>query len=175
MFTVPELRRAIRNMHGSGLGIINEEQLITIIKDAKAQGEKIVMTNGCFDLLHAGHIAYLQQAKALGDRLIVAVNDDQSVRALKGSARPINPLARRMSVLSALESVDWVVPFSESTPERLITNVLPDVLVKGGDYKVNEIAGSDAVIEAGGEVKVLGFENGCSTTEMLNKILEMSE
>lgn len=170
--TVPELRRALQKIHGVGTGTLSEDHLITAVQDARAHGERIVMTNGCFDILHAGHVAYLAQAKALGDRLIVAVNDDLSVRNLKGPGRPINPLARRMSVLAGLESVDWVVPFSESTPERLIKRVTPDVLVKGGDYKVEQIAGHEHVLGSGGEVKILDFEPGCSTTEMVNTILQ---
>jgi len=128
------------------------------------------MTNGCFDILHAGHVTYLEQAKRLGDRLIVAVNDDASVKRLKGEARPVNTESRRMAVLAALESVDWVVPFSEDTPERLICKVLPDVLVKGGDYKPEEIAGGQCVIDKDGEVKVLQFVEGCSTTKIIDAI-----
>lgn len=168
--TVPELRRALQKNHGLGKGVLTEEQLLVAVHDAHAHGEKVVMTNGCFDILHAGHVAYLEQAKSLGDRLIVAVNDDQSVQQLKGSGRPINPLARRMSVLAGLESVDWVVPFSEATPERLITHVSPDILVKGGDYKVEEIAGHKHVLASGGKVEILQFVPGCSTTEMINAI-----
>lgn len=170
--TVPELRRALQNIHGLGTGVLTEEQLMTTVYDARAHGERIVMTNGCFDILHAGHVAYLEQAKALGDRLIVAVNVDDSVRQLKGSSRPINPLAQRMSVLAALESVDWVVPFSESTPERLIKQVSPDVLVKAGDYAVEQIAGHQHVLATGGEVKIMDFKAGCSTTGMVNAILQ---
>ena len=128
------------------------------------------MTNGCFDLIHAGHIDYLEQAKALGDYLIVAVNDDESVKRLKGDTRPIMPLDQRMAVLAGLKSVDYVVAFSEDTPEKLINDVLPDFLVKGGDYKVEDIAGSKAVLANGGQVKILGFQEGCSTTNLINKI-----
>src|SRR5919106_3479139 len=103
------------------------------------------MTNGCFDILHAGHVRYLQEARALGDRLVVAVNDDGSVRRLKGVGRPINRLEDRMNLLDALAAVDWVVPFSEDTPQRLIGCVLPDVLVKGSDYELQEIAGGERV------------------------------
>lgn len=169
-----ELRRALQAMQGTHSGIITESQLQIMIQDAREHGESVVMTNGCFDLLHAGHVAYLSQAKRLGDRLCVLVNDDDSVRVLKGRGRPVNPLSRRMEVLAALEAVDWVVPFSESTPERIINTTLPDVLVKGGDYKIEEIAGAKAVIANGGSVKVLGFEDGCSTTHMINNILEAS-
>lgn len=173
--TVPELRRAIQRMQGKERGVFNEEQLVSIVNDARAHGERIVMTNGCFDLLHPGHVAYLQQAKALGDRLIVAVNSDESVKRLKGPARPINPLARRMAVLAGLGAVDWVVPFSEDTPERLITELLPDVLVKGGDYQVHEIAGAKQVLANQGQVEILDFVDGCSTTDIVANILEAAE
>ena len=132
------------------------------------------MTNGCFDILHAGHITYLEEAKALGHRLIVAVNDDASVARLKGPNRPINTLDRRMAVLAGLSAVDWVVSFSEDTPERLINNLMPDVLVKGGDYKAESIAGAKAVLKNGGDVKILSFVDDCSTTAMVNRIIELS-
>ena len=128
------------------------------------------MTNGCFDILHAGHVRYLMQARALGERLVVAVNDDASVKRLKGHDRPINPLSRRLTVLDALACVDWVVPFSEDTPERLICEVGPDVLVKGGDYRPDAIAGAGCVRDRGGQVVVLGYEPGCSTTALIEAI-----
>jgi len=169
--SVHELRRALNQQHGeAGYGVVSEAQLRVAVDDARAHGERILMTNGCFDILHAGHVSYLAEAKQLGDRLIVAVNDDESVRRLKGEGRPVNPLDRRMTVLAALESVDWVVPFSEETPERLMCDILPDVLVKGGDYQPHEIAGHDCVKANGGEVVVLGFEEGCSTTDMIERI-----
>jgi D-beta-D-heptose 7-phosphate kinase / D-beta-D-heptose 1-phosphate adenosyltransferase len=115
-------------------------------------------------------VAYLEQARRLGDRLIVAVNDDASVRRLKGEARPVNTLARRMVVLSGLASVDWVVPFSEDTPERLICAVCPDVLVKGGDYRPEEIAGADCVRAAGGRVEILPYLEGASTSGIIDLI-----
>lgn len=169
---VSELRRAIEENHKTVRGIMNEEQLITAIKDAHAHGERVVMTNGCFDILHAGHITYLEEAKRLGDRLIVAVNDDNSVKRLKGSQRPINTLAHRMAVLAGLNAVDWVVPFSEDTPERLICRLLPDVLVKGGDYRVSDIAGANCVLKNGGKVEILSFVDGCSTSAIIKKVLE---
>jgi D-beta-D-heptose 7-phosphate kinase / D-beta-D-heptose 1-phosphate adenosyltransferase len=166
-----ELRRAMqREQHTPEAGILNEEQLLEEVADARAHGEKIVMTNGCFDVLHAGHITYLEQAKALGQRLIIAVNDDASTARLKGPKRPINALAQRMLVLAALRAVDWVVPFSEDTPARLIETVQPDVLVKGGDYQAHEIAGADFVLRNGGEVKILSFVDGFSTTSVLEKM-----
>lgn len=165
-----ELRRKLRTIGDTGTGTLNQQQLAIVVEEAKAHGEKIVMTNGCFDILHAGHVAYLQQAKALGQRLVVAVNSDQSVRDLKGVGRPINPCDRRMSVLAALGSVDWVVEFSQETPQELIAKILPDILVKGGDYQVEQIAGAKEVIENGGEVKILQFVDGVSTTKIIESI-----
>lgn len=152
------------------LGIVDEAGLLAARDAARAAGERVVMTNGCFDLLHPGHVEYLQQARALGDRLVVAVNDDASVRRLKGEARPVNPLAQRMQMLAALGCVDWVVPFGEDTPERLICAVLPDLLVKGGDYRIEQIAGAACVQAAGGEVKVLDFVGGHSSTALIERI-----
>ncbi|MDD5581413.1 MAG: bifunctional D-glycero-beta-D-manno-heptose-7-phosphate kinase/D-glycero-beta-D-manno-heptose 1-phosphate adenylyltransferase HldE [Methylobacter sp.] len=166
------MEELIRAMHGdrdSLYGIVSEDELAGIIVRAKANGERIIMTNGCFDLLHAGHVTYLEQAKALGDRLCVAVNSDASVKQLKGSSRPINGLQERMTVLAALACVDWVVAFEEETPERLYCKLLPDVLVKGGDYSPEQVAGGECVINAGGEVKILEFVEGQSTTAMINK------
>ena len=167
-----EIRRHLHRQGGTGSGVMSEQQLKMVVDEAKAHGEKIVMTNGCFDILHAGHVAYLNEARKLGDKLIVAVNDDLSVSELKGPGRPINPLNRRMSVLAALESVDWVVSFNESTPERLIKAIMPDLLVKGGDYKVHEIAGAAHLLEAGKQVKVLDFMDGVSTTQIIDSISE---
>ncbi|MCT8533949.1 bifunctional D-glycero-beta-D-manno-heptose-7-phosphate kinase/D-glycero-beta-D-manno-heptose 1-phosphate adenylyltransferase HldE [Glaesserella parasuis] len=165
-----ELEQAIHQRAETGFGIVSEDELKAIVKQSKTRGEKIVMTNGCFDILHPGHISYLENARKLGDRLIVAVNTDESVKRLKGESRPINDLDARMAVLAGLASVDWVVPFGEDTPQRLIGEILPDLLVKGGDYKPEEIAGSQEVWANGGEVRVLNFENGCSTTNVIKKI-----
>jgi D-beta-D-heptose 7-phosphate kinase/D-beta-D-heptose 1-phosphate adenosyltransferase len=134
------------------------------------QTETVVMTNGCFDILHAGHIQYLTQARQLGDRLIVALNDDDSVRRLKGKTRPINSLEQRMTVLNALECVDEVIAFSDDTPEKLICQILPDILVKGGDYTIDQIAGSDCVLKNGGQVLTLDFVEGCSTSNIIERI-----
>jgi D-beta-D-heptose 7-phosphate kinase/D-beta-D-heptose 1-phosphate adenosyltransferase len=128
------------------------------------------MTNGCFDILHRGHVAYLEEAKALGDRLIVAVNDDASVTRLKGAGRPINTLEDRMALLAGLAAVDWVVPFTEDTPAELVAEILPEVLVKGGDYAPENIAGGDIVIENGGRVQVLSFRKGRSTSSVIEAI-----
>ncbi|SON48184.1 bifunctional D-glycero-beta-D-manno-heptose-7-phosphate kinase/D-glycero-beta-D-manno-heptose 1-phosphate adenylyltransferase HldE [Vibrio tapetis] len=165
-----ELAEAVHGSQDTDFGIISENALIEAVKKARAKGQKVVMTNGCFDILHAGHVSYLNHAAELGDRLIVAVNTDESVRALKGPGRPVNPTDRRMAVLAGLGAVDWVVPFNEETPQRLISEVLPTLLVKGGDYEPHEIAGGEEVIAAGGEVRVLNFEDGCSTTEIIEAI-----
>ncbi len=165
-----ELENAVRGRAETGFGVMSEARLKEVVTQARQRGERIVMTNGCFDILHAGHVSYLSNARKLGDRLIVAVNSDASTKRLKGETRPVNPLEQRMLVLSALESVDWVVEFEEDTPQRLIAGILPDILVKGGDYKPEEIAGSEDVWAAGGEVKVLNFENGISTTNIIKTI-----
>ena len=168
--SLAELRREAKADEIAHGGIMDEDALLEIINDAKAQGETLVMTNGCFDILHPGHVSYLKNAKKLGDKLIVAVNSDDSVRRLKGEGRPINPTSHRMDVLAGLESVDYVVPFTEDTPQRLIAKLLPNILVKGGDYKIEDIAGGQEVIENGGQVQVLNFEDGCSTTNIINSI-----
>ncbi|MFP1723202.1 bifunctional D-glycero-beta-D-manno-heptose-7-phosphate kinase/D-glycero-beta-D-manno-heptose 1-phosphate adenylyltransferase HldE [Lonsdalea quercina] len=165
-----ELENAVCGRAETGFGAMDEVQLKAAVAQARQRGERIVMTNGCFDILHAGHVSYLANARKLGDRLIVAVNSDASTQRLKGPTRPVNPLMQRMIVLGALEAVDWVVPFEEDTPQRLIAEILPDILVKGGDYKPEEIAGSKEVWDNGGEVKVLNFEDGCSTTNIINTI-----
>ncbi|QEH45595.1 bifunctional D-glycero-beta-D-manno-heptose-7-phosphate kinase/D-glycero-beta-D-manno-heptose 1-phosphate adenylyltransferase HldE [Aggregatibacter actinomycetemcomitans] len=170
-----ELENAIHGRTGTGFGVMTEAELKDAVKLAKDRGEKIVMTNGCFDILHPGHVSYLDNARKLGDRLIVAVNTDDSVKRLKGEERPINNLASRMAVLAGLSSVDWLVPFGEDTPQRLIGEVLPDLLVKGGDYKPEEIAGSKEVWANGGDVKVLNFENGFSTSNVIKKIKHLEK
>jgi len=168
--SIDELAAAMEEQIPARQGVVCEDELVALVNRARAAGEAIVMTNGCFDILHAGHVDYLQRARALGDRLIVAVNDDASVRGLKGASRPINPLAARMVVLSALAAVDWVVPFGEDTPERLICRIVPDVLVKGGDYRPEEIAGGTCVNKAGGRVEVLPFVDGFSTTTLIESL-----
>lgn len=165
--TPVELKLAL---HAHGRGPVDEATLLALVAEARRRGERIVMTNGCFDLLHAGHVRYLAQARALGDRLIVAVNDDASVRRLKGAGRPVVPLEDRMAVLAALADVDWVVAFGEDTPAGLIEAVAPDVLVKGGDYRPEDIAGAAAVRRGGGEVKVLPLFAGRSTSGLIERI-----
>ncbi|MCB1759288.1 MAG: bifunctional D-glycero-beta-D-manno-heptose-7-phosphate kinase/D-glycero-beta-D-manno-heptose 1-phosphate adenylyltransferase HldE [Gammaproteobacteria bacterium] len=167
--TPAELGASLRDRQ-SWSPVVDRAQLAVLLQEARAGGERIVMTNGCFDILHEGHVNYLQQARTLGDRLLVAVNDDDSVRRLKGEGRPINALAQRMAVLAGLASVDWVVPFSEDTPRQLICEVKPDLLVKGGDYRPEQIAGYDCVVENGGEVRVLGYLDGHSTSRIVASI-----
>lgn len=168
--TPSELSIALHQHGHGGPGMVSEEELLSLLTECRERGEKIVMTNGCFDVLHAGHVAYLEEAKNLGDRLVVAVNDDDSVRRLKGEDRPFNTLADRMAVLAGLASVEWVVPFAEDTPARLIASVLPDVLVKGGDYRPEQIAGAADVIGNGGEVRVLSFREGHSSSRIIDKL-----
>lgn len=160
------------SMRHQGYASMSEDEVHSLIQIAQSKGEKVVFTNGCFDLLHSGHVRYLNEAARQGDRLVVAVNSDESVKLLKGDSRPIVELAGRMELLSALSCVDWVVPFNEETPERLICKLAPDVLVKGGDYKPDEIAGAQCVWDKGGEVAVLSFWEGYSTTRMVDKIQE---
>jgi len=150
--------------------ILDQEALVAAAVEAQARGERLVMTNGCFDILHEGHVAYLQQARRMGDRLIVAVNDDDSVRRLKGDGRPINGVEQRMAVLAGLASVDWVCAFGEDTPESLICRVKPDLLVKGGDYRPDQIAGAECVRANGGEVRVFDFLPGRSTSRIIGAI-----
>jgi D-beta-D-heptose 7-phosphate kinase/D-beta-D-heptose 1-phosphate adenosyltransferase len=166
--STPELRLAAHSRSGSGA--LSEAALMDAVAHARSQGERIIMTNGVFDILHAGHVSYLEDARKLGDRLIVAVNDDASVKRLKGQDRPVNTVANRMKVLAALSCVDWVTPFSEDTPERLICKVLPDVLVKGGDYRAEHVAGYGCVTKNGGQVRILPFVDGLSTTNTLAAI-----
>ena len=173
--TFSELQKKMAMHESIQQGIVNGTELQTQLQSARIRGERIIMTNGCFDILHAGHVTYLNQAKALGDRLIVAVNDDFSVKRLKGSQRPINSLEKRMKVLSALSAVDWVIPFAEDTPERLISSILPDVLVKGGDYcDIKKIPGAACVLEQGGEVKLLHHEKDCSTTALIESLSKIT-
>jgi len=150
--------------------IITQEKAYTLIQAAQSKNQRVVMTNGCFDVLHPGHISYLTAAKALGDKLIVAVNDDASVQTLKGINRPLNSLQTRMEMLAAIHCIDWIVPFSELTPEKLIHYLSPDILVKGGDYQVNDIVGGAHVQSRGGQVRALPFLEGYSTTSFIKKI-----
>ena len=172
--TPSELRLALHEHGQGGRGVVRRPEARQVAAEARGRGERIVMTNGCFDILHAGHVAYLEEAKQRGDRLLVAVNDDASVARLKGAGRPINTLADRMAVLAGLASVDWVVPFSEDTPEALVAEVLPDVLVKGGDYRPEDIAGARHVLDNGGRVEVLSFREGRSTTAIVEAVRRLN-
>ena len=140
------------------------------LKNWKKEGKKIVFTNGCFDIIHAGHVDYLEKAKALGDVLVVGLNSDSSVKRLKGKDRPINPVEYRKKVLEALKPVDLVIVFEEDTPENLIKQVKPDILVKGGDYTVDTIVGADFVQSYGGKVVIIDFVYDISTTKIAQKI-----
>ncbi len=168
--TPRELEQRLAEQRLAEHGVVDEARLLSLVEAARARGERIVFTNGCFDLLHAGHVTYLEEASRLGDRLVVAVNADATVRRLKGAGRPVNTLAHRMHVLAALGFVDWVVPFEEETPERLICRLKPDLLVKGGDNDPDAIPGARCVREAGGEVKVLSYLDGISTTALVTRI-----
>jgi rfaE bifunctional protein nucleotidyltransferase chain/domain len=143
---------------------------IDAITSDKQCNKKIVFTNGCFDILHVGHIRYLSEARSLGDILVVGVNSDDSVRNLKGPSRPINSLSDRALLLSELVCVDYVVSFKEQTPLKLIKMIMPDILVKGGDYTLDTVVGSSEVIDAGGKVELLKFHDGYSSTNYIDKI-----
>lgn len=168
--TGPELSAALSGAHGGDAGILSRNQLIEAVARAKKAGQRVVFTNGCFDILHAGHVSYLGEAAALGDKLVVAVNDDASVTRLKGVGRPLNPLDRRLKVLAGLGAVDWVVGFAEDTPEQLLELLHPDVLVKGGDYGPDTVVGAAIVHAYGGEVAVLSLVDDCSTTAIVERI-----
>ena len=147
-----------------------EKRVIDEVRTRQEKGEKVVFTNGCFDILHVGHVRYLQEARDLGDFLVVGLNSDASVKRLKGESRPIVNEADRQEVLSALRSVDAVLLFGEDTPYELISRVKPDILVKGGDWKPESIVGSDLVLARGGKVLSLAFVDGSSTTNIVSKI-----
>ena len=172
----PELQVEYQRHQGSNntdhsiAGVVTVEQLKLAVEQAKQRGEKVVFTNGCFDILHAGHVAYLEQARAQGDRLVLAINTDESVAKLKGAGRPINSAERRLAVLAGLASIDWVTCFDGDTPEELLREVQPDILVKGGDYDKKGVVGWEIVEGYGGEVRVMGMTPNCSTTAIVEKI-----
>lgn len=169
--TQQELKATLHTLDDMPRGFVSAAKLDAAITTARINGEKIVLTNGCFDILHPGHVRYLQQAKALGDRLVILVNDDASVGRLKGPERPINSLETRAEMLSALACVDWVCAFSEDSPREHICRILPDILVKGGDYqRIEDIEGHDCVAQAGGQSFVLDYVDGCSTTNLIKNI-----
>jgi D-beta-D-heptose 7-phosphate kinase/D-beta-D-heptose 1-phosphate adenosyltransferase len=150
--------------------ILSPDQLLGVRKDLRAKGRRLVFTNGVFDLLHVGHVRYLTAARALGDALVVAINSDRSVRELKGDGRPIVNEAERAEILSALRTVSYVTVFDDISPRSLITKLLPDVLVKGGDYALDEIHGREEVEAAGGRVISLPFVEGVSTSDILERM-----
>lgn len=150
-----------------------KEDLVSILDSVRENNKKIVFTNGCFDLLHAGHIQYLNQARQLGDVLIVAVNSDRSVKALKGNNRPILPEQDRLVIIASLCFVNYVVLFDEDTPYDVISVLKPDILVKGGDYKPEDVVGKDIVEEYEGEVVIIPYEENKSTTDIIEKIKEL--
>lgn len=152
--------------------ILSEDNLNILINEWREKNQKIVFTNGCFDLLHLGHIDYLAKAKDLGDKLIIGVNTDDSVRRLKGVYRPLQDENSRLHILAALEFVDAVILFNEDTPYELIKKIQPDVLVKGADYKIEDIVGYDIVTSRGGSVKTIEYLEGYSTTSIEQKILK---
>jgi D-beta-D-heptose 7-phosphate kinase/D-beta-D-heptose 1-phosphate adenosyltransferase len=152
--------------------ILDHEALLNERERLRREGRRLVFTNGCFDLLHPGHVRYLKQARALGDALVVALNSDSSVRALKGPRRPILNQSERAEIVAALESVDYVVVFDDETPRGLIALLLPDVLVKGGDWGVDQIVGREEVEAAGGRVLSLPYVEGSSSTDIIGRVLE---
>ncbi len=153
--------------------IYDPESLMQLRESWRSQGKRVVFTNGCFDILHAGHIRYLEAAAEKGDRLIIAVNSDESVKKLKGESRPINILSSRLFLLASLRCVDAVFPFYEETPLHVILQLKPDVLVKGGDYTPDTIVGAREVLSWGGRVDVIPYVEGFSTTNLENKILSL--
>jgi D-beta-D-heptose 7-phosphate kinase/D-beta-D-heptose 1-phosphate adenosyltransferase len=154
---------------------LNRRQIGKVRKQLRKIGRTVVFTNGCFDLLHAGHIRLFQEAKKLGDVLIVALNDDASVKKIKGLLRPIFPLSERAEVLSAIGDIDYLTSFSEKTPRRIIASLLPDVLVKGGDWRPEEVVGKKEVEAAGGKVLIVPYLKGHSSSGLIQKIVRYSE
>ncbi|MBI2969417.1 MAG: bifunctional D-glycero-beta-D-manno-heptose-7-phosphate kinase/D-glycero-beta-D-manno-heptose 1-phosphate adenylyltransferase HldE [Gammaproteobacteria bacterium] len=165
-----ELNESLAALEPARRGVLTPAEALVEVATARERGERVVMTNGCFDLLHDGHVQFLEEARSLGDRLLVAINDDASVSRLKGRGRPVNSLQQRSRVLAALTAVDWVVGFPEDTPANLIEKLRPDVLVKGGDYSPDQIAGADCVRSSGGEIVVLPLLKGRSTSGTIEAI-----
>ena len=163
---------AVTSEHGDSLhpAVLTLEELILQFGPGKRNGKRVVFTNGCFDLLHPGHIKLLEAARSMGDALVVGLNSDDSVRTLKGAGRPVIPEQERAEVLANLECVDAVVVFNELTPQKTVAALLPDILVKGGDWPGNQIVGREEVEAAGGEVVLIDVVEGHSTTEILRKI-----
>jgi len=152
--------------------ILNRSEMVLVRKELKIEGKKVVFTNGCFDILHAGHVDYLSKAKALGDILIVGMNSDASIRNIKGPLRPIIPESERAALVAGLKAVDYVTLFDENTPGVLIDELVPDILVKGADWSIENIVGRERVEANGGEVKTITFVSQQSTSKIINTILE---
>lgn len=155
--------------------IVSLDALIEVRGKLRNKGKKVVFTNGCFDLLHPGHVAYLRNARELGDVLVVGLNSDRSVQLIKGKSRPIMSQQERCQVLASLESVNFITVFDDETPLRLIKTILPDVLVKGGDWNLDEIVGRTEVESAGGQVVSVPYEPGQSTTAIIQRILQLQK
>ena len=153
--------------------ITPRNELKATVDRLKREGKKVVFTNGCFDILHAGHTRYLREARKLGDALILALNSDSSVRSIKGPMRPIVPEAERAEVVASLDSVDYVTVFDEMTPLELIEYLRPDVIVKGGDWAEKDIVGAEAVRKWGGRVAIMPVIEGASTTNIIDKVLQV--
>ena len=153
----------------------NLADLVKIRNQLKHQGKKVVFTNGCFDLLHSGHIHLFREARKKGDVFIVAVNDDSSTRKIKGASRPIFPLKERIEILGAIEDIDYLASFSEETPQKIIARLLPDVLVKGGDWKPEEVVGKREVEDAGGEVEIIPYLEGRSSSDIVKRIVSSAK
>jgi D-glycero-beta-D-manno-heptose 1-phosphate adenylyltransferase len=148
------------------------EEMVQLRPRLRASGKKLVFTNGCFDILHVGHVRYLNQARALGDALVVAINSDRSVREIKGESRPIVKEMERAEVIAALASVDYVLIFDDPTPKQVIDAIIPDVLVKGADWGISEIVGRDTVEQNGGIVRNIPLVQGSSTTDIIRRVVE---
>jgi D-beta-D-heptose 7-phosphate kinase/D-beta-D-heptose 1-phosphate adenosyltransferase len=167
--TLQEIMDAL-NERGSDTKVVPLGEIARLIRNHRIRGQKIVFTNGCFDLLHAGHLKIMREASRMGDVLVVGVNSDKSVRRLKGPGRPVVPEPERVELVAALSFVDYVVVFEEDTPRALIEEVRPDVLVKGEDWRGKEVIGADVVQARGGTVRFVRQVNGLSTTDLINRI-----
>jgi D-beta-D-heptose 7-phosphate kinase/D-beta-D-heptose 1-phosphate adenosyltransferase len=154
-----------------GKNFLTLKRLLPILRRHRKKRKKVVFTNGCFDLIHSGHIHLLQAAASMGDILVVGINSDSSVRRLKGKGKPLFPLRERAEILSSIEYVDYVIPFSASTPARLIDRIVPDVLVKGSDWKPTEIVGREAVQKSGGKVKTVRLKKGISSSVLIERAI----
>lgn len=157
-------------MNPTKLKIVTRKEAEILLKKWKKEGQKVVFTNGCFDILHLGHIDYLEKSRNIGDKLVVGVNTDSSVSRLKGQSRPVNDEYSRSRLIAALDFVDAVVLFEEDTPQQLIADLIPDILVKGSDYDISNIVGADIVMKNGGTVETIDLVEGYSTTQLIEKI-----